>query len=74
MNVNKTSVVFLQELECVKNLDKIKKDFVLKLDNRKRLTNYLSICRSLGFEKFCEVSSPSSINREVIKEIISLES
>ena len=73
MNINKTSIDFLQELESVKSLDKIKKEFVLKLDNRKRLTNYLSICRSLGFEKFCEVSSPSIINREIIKEIISSE-
>lgn len=73
MSLNKTSIDFLQELESVKSLDKIKREFVMKLDNRKRLNNYLSICRSLGFEKFCEVSSPSTINREIVKEIISLE-
>jgi hypothetical protein len=46
----------------------------LKLDNRKRLQNYLSVCTQLGFDKFCETCSPSAINREVIKELISKKS
>lgn len=69
--MNPTSIENLESLDCVKNLDLIKKSFILKLDNRKRLQNYLSVCNQLGFEKFCETCSPSGINREVIKELIS---
>lgn len=65
------SIEQLQDLESVKSLDLIKKQFVFKLDNRKKLSNYLSICNALGFEKFCETSSPTQVNREIIKELIS---
>lgn len=65
------SIDRLQDLKSVKSLDQIRKQFVFKLDNRKRLDNYLSVCNALGFEKFCETCSPSGINREVIKELIS---
>jgi len=69
--MNPTSIENLESLDCVKKLDSIKKSFVLKLDNRKRLQNYLSVCNQLGFEKFCETSNPTQVNREIIKEIIS---
>lgn len=65
------SIEQLQDLESVKSLDVIRKQFVFKLDNRKKLHNYLSVCKSLGFEKFCETSNPTQVNREIIKEIIS---
>ena len=69
--MNQLSIETLENLDCVKNLDGIKKSFVLKLDNRKRLQNYLSVCNQLGFDKFCETCSPSGINREVVKELMS---
>lgn len=71
MSSNKTSIDALQQLNCVKNLNPIKRDFVLKLENRKKITNYLSICEQKGFQKFCEICSPNPENREIIKELIS---
>jgi hypothetical protein len=65
------SIEKLQDLESVKSLDSIRKQFVFKLDNRKKLSNYLSVCKALGFEKFCETSNPTQVNREIIKELIS---
>jgi hypothetical protein len=69
--MSQISIENLENLDCVKNLDAIKKSFVLKLDNRKRLQNYLSVCNQLGFDKFCQTCYPSGINREIIKELIS---
>lgn len=65
------SIEKLQDLESVKSLDVIRKQFVFKLDNRKKLSNYLSVCNALGFEKFCETCNPTQVNREIIKELIS---
>jgi len=65
------SIEKLQDLESVKSLDVIRKQFVFKLDNRKKLSNYLSVCNALGFDKFCETSNPTQVNREIIKELIS---
>ena len=65
------SIEKLQDLESVKSLDVIKKQFVFKLDNRKKISNYLSVCNALGFEKFCETCNPTQVNREIIKELIS---
>lgn len=67
------SIEKLQDLESVKSLDTLRKQFVFKLENRKKLSNYLSVCKALGFEKFCETSNPTQVNREIIKEIISKE-
>jgi hypothetical protein len=64
------SIDRLQDLKSVKSLDQIRKQFVFKLENRKRLDNYLSVCNALGFEKFCETCNPTQVNREIIKELI----
>lgn len=64
------SIDRLQDLESVKSLDQIRKQFVFKLDNRKKLHNYLSVCNALGFEGFCTTCNPTQVNREIIKELI----
>ena len=65
------SIDQLQDLESVRNLDSIRKQFVFKLHNRKKLYNYLSECKALGSENFCQTCNPTQVNREIIKELIS---
>lgn len=60
----------IEHLDCVKNLDGIKKEFVLKRNHRIKLDNYLSIAKEKGFEKFCVTCSPNELDKNIIRELL----
>lgn len=62
----------ISELDCMKGVDKIKKTSILKLDNRKRLANFVNITRLKGFNHFVDICFPDYYSKEIVKEMLDL--
>lgn len=69
-SLNPITADILSSLEFFKGMDSIKQKCLLKLDNRKKLANFINIAKLKGWDYFVSTCFPDSNNREIVKEIL----
>lgn len=69
-DINPIPADTIESLDCIKSVDKIKKTSIMKLDNRKKLANFVNIARANGYDHFVSICFPDHYSKEIVKEML----
>lgn len=68
-DINPIPADTIESLDCMNGISGIKKKCILKLDNRKKLGNFVNIARMNGYDYFVSICFPDYQSKEIIKAI-----
>lgn len=69
-DINPIPADTIEALDCMNGVSGIKLKCILKLDNRKKLANFVNIARQNGFDHFVSICFPDYHSKEIIKELL----
>jgi hypothetical protein len=69
-SLNPITADTVSSIDYFKGMDSIKQKCLLKLDNRKKLANFINIAKLKGWDYFVSTCFPDYHNREIVKELL----